>query len=397
MAKNKNNKTISFTHHNPRILEIRRQKKAKQIWFFTILIIICLVLFSYFLGFLEAPLASFGEFTDTVSYYFMPAQTMPINVPITGASKAEKLIGTFAVVGDKELIIYTDNGNVIRRVPHGFVNPIISASDTRVCLYNRGYNNISVEGRDKTLFTHTFETPVIYTQMSNNGTLAVYTQNSLYVFDEKYNNIWTWNNTNDIPLSIAFEDNNKNFAVALLSSNGGALSTQVIFYSTRHEQAIANFNASEGIPLLMQYTSEGLLIVYDSYTALYNKNTGEEIARYNYNEKILQSVKTNEYNNIALLFGDENYPGITEFEIINAKLEYQSGANIGEVATGIDFIDNNVYIYLKNAVWQYDLNGDLLHKYNTQKTPVQIINTADLILLTEGELNYLSENTVPLA
>ncbi len=390
MARKQGKKPISFTHHNPRIMEIRRQKKARRAKILIALVVSIVLVFCYFLGLFERVISSAGEFANTVTYYFMSAQEFPVNVPVEGIKQAQKVTGGFAVLGDREVIIYNDTGNVLRRIPHGFVQPVMSASDTRICLYSIGDDEILVEGRDKTLFSHTFDTGVLYAQMSESGKLAVFTQNSLEIFNEMYESIWKWSDISEIPLALSFDDNNKNFAVALLNTQSGKLTTDIIFYSTNKNEKIASIENSEGIPIKMQYTNNGLLVIYDTFTAFYNKNTGEEIARYNYDEKIFQSASINESGEIVLLFGDKSYPLITQIVVLNNNLESVASEYVGQTVRSIDYINSFIYIYLQNSVLIYDENAVFVEEVSTQKTPVQLIKAKDLLLLTQNSIEIFN-------
>ncbi len=389
---NKKSKTISFTHHNPRIVEIRRQKKIRKARIFIAIIIAAIVLFCYLLGLFNSPLATAGEYIDTLSYYFMEGQEMPVNLPLTGVQTAQKLVGSFAVLGERELIFYSDNGSVIRRVPHGYVLPVISSSDTRICIYTRGNTKLSVEGRDRTLFTYTFDAPIMYTQMSENGTLAVFTQNSLEVFDELYQSVWKWDDINEIPLSIAFKNDNASFAVAIVSAIDGALGSEILFYNINSGEAKASTGTNEAIPIKMQYIGSNLLVVYDSFVAIYRASTGEELLRYDYNEKLLQSVDISETGTCALLFGENDYPGITQFVTLDDDLNEIANIIVGEAAQDINIVNNDIYLFVDNNVLQYDFQGELISTIKADNTPIKIIETDDILLLTEEKIDYLYKN-----
>ncbi len=393
MAKKQSKKPISFAHHNPRIAEIRRQKKAKRARVLITFILSVVLVFCYFLGLFERVLSSVGEFANTVTYYFMSPQEFPVNVPIVNVSKAQKITSSFAVLGDSELIIYNNTGNILRRVPHGFNTPIMSTSDTRVCLYSIGDDEITVHARDKTLFSHTFDTAVLNATMSESGKLAVFTQNSLEIFNEAYESIWKWSDVSEIPLALSFDSNNKNFAVALLNSQNGMLTTDIHFYATNSSERLASIENSEGIPIKMQYINRGLLIVYDTFTAYYNKNTGEEIARYNYDEKIFQSASVNENGEIALLFGDSNYPEITQIVVLNENLESVASEFIGQTASAIDYIERNIYIYLHSSILVYDENAMFVQEVKTEQTPVQLIKSNNLLLLLQNSIDYFNSES----
>ncbi len=394
MARKQGKKAISFTHHNPRIMEIRRQKKARRAKILIALVVSIVLVFCYFLGLFERVIASASEFANTVTYYFMSEQDFPINVPVDGIKQAQKVTGGFAVLGDREVIIYNNTGNVLRRIPHGFVQPIMSASDTKICLYSIGDDEILVEGRDKTLFSHTFDTSIIYAQMSESGKLAVFTQNSLEIFNEMFESIWKWSDVSELPLALTFDSNNKNFAVALLNTQNGTLTTDIMFYSTNKSEKLASIENSEGIPIKMQYLNNGLLVIYDTFTAFYDKNTGEEISRYAYGEKIFRSASINESGEIVLLFGDKNYPEITQIVVLNKNLESTASEYTGQIVNSIDFVDNNIYAFLQNSVLVYDENAVFVEEVSAQKTPVQIIKANELLLLTQGSIEIFNAQAI---
>lgn len=60
--------------------------------------------------------------------------------------------------------------------PGGYARPALAAGKTRFVLYNRSGNELRVESRTQNLYTKQLENSIFLCAMSDNGTLAVVTE-----------------------------------------------------------------------------------------------------------------------------------------------------------------------------------------------------------------------------
>ncbi|MEG2931513.1 MAG: DUF5711 family protein, partial [Ruthenibacterium sp.] len=208
-----------------RVAEIRRRRRLRKLRVTVLCVVLTAMVFAYFMGAFGAPLALMGDVVDSLQISMTPGEGFPVNFTLTGYVTAETLSGGFAALGDRELMVYSAQGNLLRRVPHGYARPCMTSGRSRVCVYSRGDTELTVESRTRNLFTRTFENPILLAEMSRNGTLAVFTKKQLEVFDPLFESIWTWNNVSELPLAMAFGNDNKTLAVASLYSGGGAVGT----------------------------------------------------------------------------------------------------------------------------------------------------------------------------
>ncbi|MEG0769630.1 MAG: DUF5711 family protein [Ruthenibacterium sp.] len=354
--------------------------------------VVCIVLtamiFAYFMGAFGAPLALMGDMVDSLKISMMPGAGFPVDFTLTGYITADTLSGGFVALGDRELMIYSSHGNLLRRIPHGYARPCMTAGSSRVCIYSRGDTELTVESRTRNLVTRTFDNPILLAEMSENGMLAVFTKNQLEVFDPLFESIWTWNNVSELPLAMAFGDDNKKLAVASLSASGGAIGTTLHFFSTRSEKEQATVTVPDGVPVKMQYRGGRLLVIYDSFAALYSAS-GQEVARYDYGVRQLQSASVDSAGRTALLFGAQHYPGITGFVTLDASLTEMGTASVRSNVNSIAMADKTVYILANGAVLHYALTGELIEKLPMDTKPLAVLDAKDPLLVTAKSVSAL--------
>ena len=114
---------------------------------------------------------------------------------------------------------------------------------------------------------------------------------------------------------MAFAKDNRHFAVGCPGSENGALSGKVYLFTTdpnAAKEADAVLENPDGMPLKIFYPSASrVVVVYDNYMALYDVQTGSELARFDYGGLPVQSASMGTGGNLVLLFGDGEHSAQT--------------------------------------------------------------------------------------
>ena len=343
-----------------------------------------------------ASLALLGDAVDSIGIALTPSPGYPVSFTLSGYQNALPLAGGFVAVGDKDLAIYSAGGNEVRRIQHGYGRPAITAGNTRVCVYNRAGKELRVESRSRTLFENKFDDAIQLCAMSPNGTLAVFTKSKLYVYDPMFENIYTFQ-TQDLPTALAFAGDNRQFAAGCPYAEGGALGGTVYLMDTRKDEYVTIRN-TEGMPVKIQYlTNAEVLVLYDTYAAVYDTADGTELYRYSYGGRTLQSAAISAGKNAVLLFGDGVHGALTQLTILDATLSEAGSADVNERASGVAASRTGAFVLTNDGVLSYGLDGVFYGATVTEAKPLAMVNGRKLLLLEQGEVSVFEPPAPPSA
>ena len=374
-----------------RIAQIRRRRTLRTVRFTVVCMLLVAVLVAYFTGAFGTSLARMGDWVDTVKISMTPGTGFPVENTVENFVDAQPLAGGIALLGQREMVLYAANGNELRRVPHGYDRACITAGDTRVCMYNRAGKQLQVESRTRNLFSQTYQEPILMAEMSKNGTLAVFTQSNLTVYNPLFETVWSWQDLAATPLSMCFASDNRQLAVATLHAEGGALGAKLHFFNIKNNKEIAQTTIVDGIPLQMKYISRSkLLVVFDTFTAIYDTATGEEQSRYDYGARLLQSASLDASKNIVLLFGTGGYTALSNLVMLDTALN-ETARMVAQQRTQL-VETNGVTIQLlgTDAVYTYGMDGTFYGQMPLDARPLALVGAKQQLLITHAAIDVFA-------
>lgn len=370
-----------------RLERIQKKRRARRIRMAVVCTVLLAGILVYFTGLYGASLALLGDTVDSIRIALTPGPGFPVQASILGYVESQPLAGGFVAVGEQDMIIYSASGNKVRSLQHGFANPCIVAGNTRVCIYDRSGTQLKVENRSQTLYEMKFDQPIFLCAMSPNGTLAVFIEGGLKVYDPMFNKILEFN-TDDLPTAMAFSSDNKHFAAACPKAQNGALGSVVYLLSTDMEdysQAVT-VQVSDGIPLKVEYLDrQNVLVVYDRFAAVYNVADGTEKARYDFGADQLQSAAVSGKNTV-LLFGDGEHTELTRFVVLDLNLTAVGQASVPVRANSVAVSRSGVYVLTNTMVYCYGLDGSAGAVLDSGAKPLAVIEADRLLLLTQEQI-----------
>ena len=375
-----------------RIIKIRMQKRMRKLRAAGLaavaLTLILAAILAGVAGLYGTSLALLGDVVDSISIALTPGPGYPIAFTLSGFRSAVPLAGGFAAVGEQDLVLYAANGNELRRIQHGYGRPDLTAGNTRVCIYNRSGKELRVESRSRTLYESKFEDAIQLCAMSPNGSLAVFTKSKLLVYDPMFQNIYTFR-TQDLPTAMAFASDNRQLAVGCPSAAGGALGGTVYLMNTDKDEYITIRN-TQGLPLKIQYLSNAeVLVIYDTFAAVYAAADGAELHRYDYGGRTLQSAAISADKNAVLLFGDGVHSSTTQLTVLDAALAVAGTAELGEHARSVAASRTHAFVLTNDGVLCYGLDGAFAGTVITEKKPLTVVAAKKPLMLTQGQASEL--------
>lgn len=296
---------------------------------FIVAVLTAVVLFTT--GLVGSSVALVKDCVDTTRIALMPGPGWPQQTGVMEPTQVLPMTGGFVELGSDSCVVYSRTGTRLNSIQSGYGRPALAAGKTRFVLYNRSGNELRVESRTQNLYTKKLENNIFLCAMSDNGTLAVVTDDvssmaELLVYSHAMEQQLRWNMTSNdgTPLRMAFSPDSRRLAAAAVTAGGGQMQTN-LYVVTLAQGDPVNVGSQSGVPQWMGWLSgTTLLAVYDSRAILYNAAGGER-ARYEFGGSTLRDVSVDSAGNVALLLASGQ---VCQLVTLDRELNVQYSGNV---------------------------------------------------------------------
>ena len=296
---------------------------------FLVAVLTAVVLFTT--GLVGSSVALVKDCVDTTRIALMPGPGWPQQTGVMEPTQVLPMTGGFVELGSDSCVVYSRTGTRLNSIQSGYGRPALAAGKTRFVLYNRSGNELRVESRTQNLYTKKLENNIFLCAMSDNGTLAVVTDDvssmaELLVYSPTMEQQLRWNMTSNdgTPLRMAFSPDSRRLAAAAVTAGGGQMQTN-LYVVTLAQGDPVNVGSQSGVPQWVGWLSgTTLLAVYDSRAILYNAAGGER-ARYEFGGSTLRDVSVDSAGNVALLLASGQ---VCQLVTLDKELNVQYSGNV---------------------------------------------------------------------
>ena len=296
---------------------------------FIVAVLTAVVLFTT--GLVGSSVALVKDCVDTTRIALMPGPGWPQQTGVMEPTQVLPMTGGFVELGGDSCVVYSRTGTRLNSIQSGYGRPALAAGKTRFVLYNRSGNELRVESRTQNLYTKKLENNIFLCAMSDNGTLAVVTDDvssmaELLVYSPAMEQQLRWNMTSNdgTPLRMAFSPDSRRLAAAAVTAGGGQMQTN-LYVVTLAQGDPVNVGSQSGVPQWVGWLSgTTLLAVYDSRAILYNAAGGER-ARYEFGGGTLRDVSVDSAGNVALLLASGQ---VCQLVALDKELNVQYSGNV---------------------------------------------------------------------
>ena len=296
---------------------------------FIVAVLTAVVLFTT--GLVGSSVALVKDCVDTTRIALMPGPGWPQQTGVMEPTQVLPMTGGFVELGGDSCVVYSRTGTRLNSIQSGYGRPALAAGRTRFVLYNRSGNELRVESRTQNLYTKKLENNIFLCAMSDNGTLAVVTDDvssmaELLVYSPTMEQQLRWNMTSNdgTPLRMAFSPDSRRLAAAAVTAGGGQMQTN-LYVVTLAQGDPVNVGSQSGVPQWVGWLSgTTLLAVYDSRAILYNAAGGER-ARYEFGGGTLRDVSVDSAGNVALLLASGQ---VCQLVTLDKELNVQYSGNV---------------------------------------------------------------------
>lgn len=374
-------------------LEAARQRaRSRRLRRGAIIVAVLTVLVLFATGAVGTSIARAKDLVDSVHITLTPNTGWPQQTGITEPTAVAKLSGGFAEMDTDTCVVYSFGGAKLNSVQSGYARPALAAGKTRFVLYNRSGNELRVESRTQNLYTKQLENSIFLCAMSDNGTLAVVTEDQtsmakLLVYSPSMEQQLSWSMTSNdgTPLRMAFSPDSQKLAAAAVTVSGGQVMTNLYLINLAAGDPVSLVNQG-GVPQWLGWTSAStILAVYDTRAVLYNAGGGER-AVYDFAGTELKDVSVDAAGNVALLLASGQ---VSQAVTLDKNLNVQFSAAVS-AANFIVRAGNLFYLLADNAVECFDASGTQQWSQNLDTSPQALLaNSKDLLLFSGNTVQKL--------
>ena len=374
-------------------LEAARQRaRSRRLRRGAIIVAVLTVLVLFATGAVGTSIARAKDLVDSVHITLTPNTGWPQQTGITEPTAVAKLSGGFAEMDTDTCVVYSFGGAKLNSVQSGYARPALAAGKSRFVLYNRSGNELRVESRTQNLYTKQLENSIFLCAMSDNGTLAVVTEDQtsmakLLVYSPSMEQQLSWSMTSNdgTPLRMAFSPDSRKLAAAAVTVSGGQVMTNLYLINLASGDPVSLVNQG-GVPQWLGWTSAStILAVYDTRAVLYNAGGGER-AVYDFAGTELKDVSVDAAGNVALLLASGQ---VSQAVTLDKNLNVQFSAAVS-AANSIVRAGNLFYLLADNAVECFDASGTQQWSQNLDTSPQALLaNSKDLLLFSGNTVQKL--------
>ena len=311
--------------------QARARVRARRLRRTALIVAVLTAVVLFTTGLVGSSVALVKDCVDTTRIALMPGPGWPQQTGVMEPTRVLPMTGGFVELGGDSCVVYSRTGTRLNSIQSGYGRPALAAGKTRFVLYNRSGNELRVESRTQNLYTKKLENNIFLCAMSDNGTLAVVTDDvssmaELLVYSPTMEQQLRWNMTSNdgTPLRMAFSPDSRRLAAAAVTAGGGQMQTN-LYVVTLAQGDPVNVGSQSGVPQWVGWLSgTTLLAVYDSRAILYNAAGGER-ARYEFGSGTLRDVSVDSAGNVALLLASGQ---VCQLVTLDKELNVQYSGNV---------------------------------------------------------------------
>ena len=311
--------------------QARARVRARRLRRTALIVAVLTAVVLFTTGLVGSSVALVKDCVDTTRIALMPGPGWPQQTGVMEPTQVLPMTGGFVELGGDSCVVYSRTGTRLNSIQSGYGRPALAAGKTRFVLYNRSGNELRVESRTQNLYTKKLENKIVLCAMSDNGTLAVVTDDvssmaELLVYSPTMEQQLRWNMTSNdgTLLRMAFSPDSRRLAAAAVTAGGGQMQTN-LYVVTLAQGDPVNVGSQSGVPQWVGWLSgTTLLAVYDSRAILYNAAGGER-ARYEFGGGTLRDVSVDSAGNVALLLASGQ---VCQLVTLDKELNVQYSGNV---------------------------------------------------------------------
>ena len=242
--------------------------------------------------------------------------------------------------------------------------------------------------------TKNTEFDIITAGVAENGTFAVATKAERYaaqltVYNASFEEIYYCYLSQDTPMQISFAQSGRRFAAACMRVADGGFGAVVHLYDTSMPDEVAEIELS-ALPLELYYISDHqLLIICDSFAAMYDPATGAQSARYDFGgAQLLCADRWRK--NIVLCFGDASRVATNRAVVLDAGMQQLLALGLGYDVRDVQLSADKLTVLSADRAVEYDLTGEQTGSWQLETEGEFLLRAKKPLVVTAKEILQLT-------
>ncbi len=366
--------------------QARQRARTKRLRRTGLLVALLAIIVIWATGAVGTSIAAAKDLVDSVWIFLKPEQGYPQQTGLEDVYQVETLSGSYVVLGKDGCVVYANSGGRLSSTQAGYGRPVLAAGKNRFVLYNRAGKELRVESRLQTLYTKTMDNNIYLCAVSDNGKLAVVTDDTRYlatmtVYSATMEQQLSWSTTmaEGLPFRLAFSPDGRRLAIAALTAQNGQTITNIYLLELNRGEPTLVASETGCIPQAMEWTGASRFItVFDDHISQYTTGA-EEAARVDFGGEELAGVCLKN-NGAALLFGSGQ---TSRALILDASLAVQYE---GSVPSANDIVRDNSCFYLlcDSSIEAFSLAGEYQWSVALDAKPQAMLAGDELLVFTQN-------------
>lgn len=269
----------------------------------------------------------------------------------------------YYVLTDTNIIARANSGKNIFTHPHGFSNPALAVSETRVLVYGQGGADVNVYNLSKQVNAVTVDGTVITADVARSGHFAVAYEADTYaskvdVFDKNGKKVFTWNSARELVTAVTLAPSGKKLAVSTLNVNAGKYTSSVrvfgydsanpVFTKEFPDDTVLSLESVSTYGFSVLTSGKHSFVSWRDYTV---KDTDNELQPAMYRSATAGSVIV--YNRS----GDRSDNRIV---ILSKKGEKVSSVDFDGIISDITYAHGHIYCISDTNIYMLDKQGNIM-------------------------------------
>lgn len=372
---------------------LKRNKKRKNIR--TIIIIAITAVMVYITGLYGASLAYVGDFISSGMTLVEIGKGFPVQDDFSQVLQAEKMGTGLCILTPGKFEVYSPTAKKIFDYSHTMQNPVMETAKHRSVIYDSNGTSLKIANGHTVLFQKEMPNNIIHADISNSNRVAITTRSDSYngevsVFNFNMEQRFVWYCAKGYPIYSKLSENGNMMAVSAIQSDSGLLKSYIYVINAAKGNEIFCIEGSE-YPLKLEFLSDKkLLAVYPGKLAIYNTSDGSEIAKYDFDRGILQTIhKDNTY--ITLCYGGMNDNENSNLVLLDHNLDKKFEVSVPEGVKDLSVSQSRIFVLGNHSMYEYDFSGNLQNTFDTGPLYKHLVDFNGTTFISSTEISKVEK------
>jgi hypothetical protein len=331
--------------------------------------------------------------------YMQFGQGFPAEAEIHTFKQSERMGSSLCVLDADSLSFYSPTADKVYEYYHSMHNPVISASDKRVAVYNSNDTSLKILNAHGVLFSQEMQNDIIHASLAKNNYAAITTKSQSYngevkVFDSQMKEIFTWLNAKSFPVQSFLSPKATHLAVSCVLTVDGNLQSHIYVIDTETGTEKFVLENKGDVALGIEFVKEDtLLVFYTDKAKAINCTDGSTTGEYDYDGKDLTAYDIRN-SQIVMALGD--YNGLEKSTLAVTDLGFNTAFDIdtNQAVTDVEITNQRIFALGSEKIAQYDLKGQYVGENAAKSNVKDIIDYNGCIVINSDSLEKLEKANI---